>query len=222
MKSPAISLSQSDIDKALDPRVTDIGNDTLYKMCEKHPAHRDEGAVISKIWIIGRAYAAAIERQAIKNLDLERKSASGKAAELLKSSTLDSNLADTLRQRTHFVKDPGRAVQIHGSVLATLDGMMARQPRSFVSKYLHFHNPRLFPIYDTQAKYALSKLTVQPPKNIWLNWSPDNDKSYAEFCARLHWLVVHIKHNFKVTLTLRQADNLLIDTFKRIQSGETL
>jgi len=39
------------------------GNHVLYKMCKTRPKHKDPKIVSSKIWIIGRAYAAAIERQ---------------------------------------------------------------------------------------------------------------------------------------------------------------
>jgi hypothetical protein len=38
------------------------GNEILYRMCERKPKHEDINIISSKVWIIGRAYAAAIER----------------------------------------------------------------------------------------------------------------------------------------------------------------
>ena len=45
----------------------DFGNNILYRMCKEYPNHNKEDVIIGKIWIIGRSYAAAIERR--KNVD---------------------------------------------------------------------------------------------------------------------------------------------------------
>ncbi|MDP9353058.1 MAG: hypothetical protein M3P51_16170, partial [Chloroflexota bacterium] len=42
-----------------------FGNRILYRMCEEHPAHKEVSVVAGKIWLIGRSYAAAVERRAI-------------------------------------------------------------------------------------------------------------------------------------------------------------
>ncbi len=39
-----------------------VGNGILYDMCKKYPRHNNESEIIAKIWIIGRSYAASIER----------------------------------------------------------------------------------------------------------------------------------------------------------------
>ena len=39
-----------------------FGNQILYDMCLKNPSHTNENVIIGKIWLIGRSYAAAIER----------------------------------------------------------------------------------------------------------------------------------------------------------------
>lgn len=58
-------------------RFTDIGNDTLYHLCETFPLpasldgigddRTEENLFASKMWLIGRAYAASPERYAYKN-----------------------------------------------------------------------------------------------------------------------------------------------------------
>jgi hypothetical protein len=42
------------------------GNHILYRMCHKQPGHTNVDVIAGKIWLIGRAYAAAIERGAGK------------------------------------------------------------------------------------------------------------------------------------------------------------
>lgn len=45
----------------------EFGNKILYKMCEEYPLHNDADVLSGKILLIGRSYAAAIERR--KNAD---------------------------------------------------------------------------------------------------------------------------------------------------------
>ena len=40
----------------------DIGNEVLYNLCKKYPSHNNEAEIVAKVWLIGRSYAAAIER----------------------------------------------------------------------------------------------------------------------------------------------------------------
>jgi hypothetical protein len=41
----------------------DFGNEVLYRLCEEHPNHTNEDAILAKIWLVGRSYSAAIERR---------------------------------------------------------------------------------------------------------------------------------------------------------------
>ena len=45
----------------------EFGNSILYQMCKDNPKHDQADVVVGKIWLIGRSYAAAIERR--KNAD---------------------------------------------------------------------------------------------------------------------------------------------------------
>jgi len=40
-----------------------FGNDILYKLCQDFPKHDTSSQIVGKIWLIGRSYAAAIERR---------------------------------------------------------------------------------------------------------------------------------------------------------------
>jgi hypothetical protein len=44
-----------------------FGNQVLYDLCKSKPKHTDVDVIIAKCWLIGRTYAAALERR--KNRD---------------------------------------------------------------------------------------------------------------------------------------------------------
>src|SRR5688572_16232083 len=46
---------------------SDFLNALLYRLCRLHPNHESNEIILSKTLIIGRVYAAALERNAIKN-----------------------------------------------------------------------------------------------------------------------------------------------------------
>ena len=39
-----------------------IGNQVLYDLCRRYPYHTVNAEILAKIWLIGRAYSASIER----------------------------------------------------------------------------------------------------------------------------------------------------------------
>ena len=59
---------KSEISEWIKPEnVRFFGNDILYDMCEKKsPTHNNPEEIHSKLWLIGRAYAAALERSSKK------------------------------------------------------------------------------------------------------------------------------------------------------------
>ena len=46
--------------------VWNFGNGVLYKLCAENFYHTKDEHILAKVWLIGRAYAAAIERRRIK------------------------------------------------------------------------------------------------------------------------------------------------------------
>src|SRR5690606_15859079 len=39
-----------------------LGNDVLYRLCKEYPLHT-ESEIVSKFWLIGRTYSAAVDRR---------------------------------------------------------------------------------------------------------------------------------------------------------------
>jgi hypothetical protein len=62
-KNMTIQITQDDVDYALAPSIWDLGNQVLYSLCQDHPGHDHGDAIVAKVWLIGRSYAAAIERR---------------------------------------------------------------------------------------------------------------------------------------------------------------
>lgn len=57
------SLRRGQVEKAAGTTQWDLTNKMLYRLCREHPTHTDQDAIVAKIRIIGRVYAASIERR---------------------------------------------------------------------------------------------------------------------------------------------------------------
>jgi hypothetical protein len=57
------NIDINDIQRCIVGNGWNYGNDVLYEMCRKNPIHNNAEIIVGKIWLIGRAYAAAIERR---------------------------------------------------------------------------------------------------------------------------------------------------------------
>lgn len=61
MKQPR-RISRQLVARAQKPTRWDIGNGVLYDLCRRFPRHENAEGVVAKVWLIGRAYSASIER----------------------------------------------------------------------------------------------------------------------------------------------------------------
>jgi hypothetical protein len=58
------AITKADFQVALNAHsVWDFGNEVLYKLCHDHPNHTAADHIVAKAWLIGRAYAASLERR---------------------------------------------------------------------------------------------------------------------------------------------------------------
>ena len=120
----------------------------LYNVCKQFPGHKDLAGTIAKLWLIGRAYMTGIERQ-IKSNGMQ--SNSDQLADHIWGKRDD---VDGILKNLESVGEPlaennlKTIVQAQGQLLRIVKEITyPRSPRSFVSKYLHFHCPAV-PIYD--------------------------------------------------------------------------
>lgn len=162
------------------------GNHVLYQMCREAPGHKNIDVVQSKLWLIGRSYAAALERGAGKGFDVEA------AAWRIVASKFDDALAETASISRPTGDNLPRILQTHARFVQLLaeslppDCKRKRRP-SLASKYLHFHQPRAFFLYDSISAKAvgqrlrdLNLLGPERPTQI-----KASDPGFAKFAARM-------------------------------------
>ena len=183
-----------------------LGNNILYEMVSKYPRHTDEDEIVSKLWIIGRTYAAAIERRPNK------KETPGDfyydwAARKLKKSEIDEKI-DSLRNYTTITRENlPHILSVHKYLMDQFYELTKKEKRSLASKYLHFHLPELFIIYDSRVASVITKFAGNKPRGLQI--PQDADKTYAEFCYKALLIYNELNGNYSDTKT-RVIDNILL------------
>lgn len=203
-------LSRDIVEQAIMPSPWDYGNEILYEMCREHPHHINQSEIVGKIWLIGRSYAAAIERRKAKfvsDTDGDDFYISTVAPAIAQSGidrwigSFDSNIipsADNLDE----------ILGAHKKLTKLFENITGMEKRSLASKYLHFHRPNVFFIYDSRAEKAISELsyiTGRVGRNKY-----DADNVYRKFFEKCLVLQDYVEDTYSVKMTPRQLDNLLL------------
>jgi hypothetical protein len=87
-----------------------------------------------------------------------------------------------------------------------------RAGRALASKYLHFHVPRLFFIYDSRAVEGMR--AVSQIVGRVSSYSSSGDKEYSSFAEKCSRLRKYCKAEFGAELSCRQLDNLLLALYE--------
>lgn len=189
------------IDRDLDLYGYSYGNLILYKMCEDCPGHTGAtiDQIISKIWLIGRSYAASIERGAKEGFCIES------LALEIKNSDLDWYI-DQLRTIDRITADNLPVLlKAHKRLTELFFGATGKQKRSLASKYLHFHAPNAVFIYDSVVNEKVrSKLKGQR-----FGRGKKYDDNYEGFSLR----VIFYRDNLLEKQIGRHASPRLIDAY---------
>ncbi len=179
-----------------------IIDEVLYRLCRDHPKHSDLSSVTAKVVIIGRTYATGIERHV--STKGKQGSSISQVVELFFTRRIEiDQWLGGLVQITEPLTISGieKILNVHGMILnlltkLTKDGEAAR---SFVSKYMHFHNP-VVPIYDNIADTFLPKF-VRLRKHQIISVE-HADGTYAAYVSRLFLLYDLASKNLPVTVRL--------------------
>src|SRR5438132_8627778 len=149
-------LTSEFIKRALLEKVSDVGNQVLYDMCAANREHTRDDVIIAKIWLIGRAYAAAIERRRDKGDTVGDAFYETKVGPQIRDSDIDKWF-EALNNVSN--EDVNLNLETHKRVMDLFTKISGLEKRSLASKYLHFHFPSRFYIYDSRAYKAISELT---------------------------------------------------------------
>lgn len=87
------------------------------------------------------------------------------------------------------------------------------EKRSLASKYLHFHCPEKFFIYDSRARVGIGKLVKRPNKEILTDVS-DYDPEYGDFVCRMLELQEYLDEQLGVYELPRKLDSFLLTAIK--------
>lgn len=174
------------------PDLFAFANGVLYEMCEREPLHKNVDVIAGKLLLIGRSYAAAIERGEGTEGDSDVYYYQ-KVAPKIRDSDLDKRIALLRRQADlsdcilDADKDKALAIEailihryLEEEVFPT-----TKTHRSLSSKYLHFHCPKAVYIYDERANSTLRKWVQYPEKAILEDarfvYGKTKDKTHANF-----------------------------------------
>lgn len=204
MKKPLMRITREDVEKALTNTAWDLGNQVLYDLCSKHPLHKTPQEIIAKVWLIGRSYAAALERRKNKSSNsLGDLFYENKAVPIIKKSKIDDWFA-------RLKKKPTDAIETYAKLTNLFHKITKLEKRSLASKYLHFHFKKLFFIYDSRSMAGIRRVTPglrkQPPSLS----SKKTDKDYANFYWRCIWLQNDLQARLRRKLSPRQIDKVLL------------
>ena len=214
-----MQITKADVDFALAPSPWDLGNQVLYTLCHDHPLHDREDAIIAKVWLIGRSYAAAIERRKIAE-DTSDVFYETTVVNKIRDSKLDDWLGSLPKGLIDPWTDLAAVVTVHKQLTDLIAGMTGLDKRSLASKYLHFHRPDLFFLYDTRAKAALAKVTPSILK-IARVIADEADAEYLTLARRCQWVRDDVSSRYNVTLTPRQVDKMLLRITGRIHRARS-
>ncbi|WP_315745472.1 MULTISPECIES: hypothetical protein [unclassified Bradyrhizobium] len=202
------------IDTALQSQsIWDFTNTILYNLCRDHPEHKQVDVIISKLMIVGRVYAAQLERR--RNAGEESTDTFYvKVAEGLIRSDIDEWLRSL---RTANKPTTDLTLVVHRRLLDLFKSLTGMENRSFASKYLHFHCPGLFFIYDTRAR-RVAREPVKEPRRRGSAVRTDIDADYAAFCRQCTSLTGSLRELLGHTPTPRELDKILLYLEERNRS----
>lgn len=184
-----------------------LGNSVLYDLCKNHPYHKTDDEIAAKIWLIGRAYAASIERRK-KKYNINDDFYSEVVIPQVKKSDIDGWIQNCKDKKTKEA-----CLLAHKKTTDLFKDISGLEKRSLASKYLHFHLPDMFFIYDSRASNGINILFKELKiKRVQIKIDGNVlDKSYALFYDKCLKLQNEIRMQYNILLNCRQLDTLLIN-----------
>jgi len=197
--------------KAMDPAGMDvIGNEALYRLCREYPLHDNPDAVGAKIWLIGRSYAAAIERRRKYLDELSDDFYARRVIPGIQGSGIDTLLVKLRAEDSITETNIPFILRVHKHLLETFKKITGLEKRSLASKYLHFHFPHLFFIYDSRANSSLTRISKSAKRFSAVINDSSVDFEYASFFCRAFLRRKDVEGVIGKAMSPREFDNMLI------------
>ncbi len=180
-----------------------FGNSILYRMCAENPKHTDADVVHGKLWLIGRSYAASIERKAKTGFKVKH------AAMNLVASEIDEKINEIACIGRVDEYNIEKILHAHRYLIERFKNLTDLENRSLASKYLHFHARNAVFIYDSVVTRRLGQeLKLHGSHRI--DFPRGYDDMYAAFACRcLHYRDHILEPSLKKEVTPREMDKHL-------------
>ncbi len=186
-------LTPEFVTDALAESILDPRRRALYDLCFQHRNHLDETATAEKLRRIVRLYAEYDGCSLSPEAEARRLGRSGVDSwfGLLAS-------AEAL--------DALQLLQTHRRLMAVFADLDEAEARSLASKYLHFHFPELFPVYDAVVAPAAARLAGDecPDED-----APAPDPAYARHVTCCRRVTEQLRPEVGRRLGPRELDLLL-------------
>jgi hypothetical protein len=211
-----VRLSRDVVSRATDETADQwsVSNRILYDVCRKHPRHVDAREITAKVLLVGRVYAASIERGRANASSISGDQFYGEVVpRKLMRSKLDDRLEGLRPFRTINETAIEPVLETHYYLMGLFRELTGKEKRSLASKYLHFHLPALFFLYDSRAAEAMRLLLE--------GWRPRSngnvacDSTYARFFHSALELRRRLEDRFQERLSPRHLDRILLATHAR-------
>ena len=189
----------------------EYGNSVLYRMCEEHPFHNDVDIIAGKLLLIGRTYAAAIERR--KTNDGYRNDEFYYSVAAPKMVSVGEELDDRIARLKACAKPAedniDELILTHKFLTDTFSELTELNKRSLASKYLHFHCPHMVYIYDSRADAGIKKLIKKNSSGL-RSCTQKGDTYYTDFAVRCLGIQELVEKKCRQLLSPRDIDNILL------------
>ncbi|MHC1704980.1 MAG: hypothetical protein AB9846_13810 [Tenuifilaceae bacterium] len=205
--------TKQQLERAIQKSPWDFSNKILYELCRNNFNHKEDDVILTKVLFIGRIYAAAIERRKNKDdEDINDNFYLKEVTNIFRKPELDERLANLSKHSEISSENIISVLNTHYYLTSEIRKITALEKRSFSSKYLHFHLPEMFYIYDSRAVTALREFISDVPDEMKEIVKLENvDKEYAKFLCKCVSLKKQIEIRYNIKIANRQFDNLLIE-----------
>lgn len=128
---------------------------------------------------------------------------------MIATSDIDSTIKRLKRSKKITVEIIPDILQLHYSLMKLFEEKTNKEKRSLASKYLHFHLPNLFFIYDSRVASVITKFSGRLPKNTQI---PENvDITYAKFFYKAYEIYKNLPNDKEYSDSRpRVIDNILL------------
>lgn len=154
----SFDIPRARIESAIQSSPWALCDDTLYALCQEHPDHRKADEILAKVFMIGRVYAASLERR--KNADLAGANFfEDIVVPIIQNSEIDSWFASLRALPSPSLSEQrvDAVLRVHDEVTRLFARISGQQNRSLAARYLHCHFPGLFYLFDLRSSAALRR-----------------------------------------------------------------